>query len=116
LFIVRIGTFKANSGGQARQHVRLRPVRDGIATTRHAGLPMSRRSNMLWATNRERRFMAKPLRIGVVYDLRNPPESGMPTPDLYAAALEQVTWLDSLGLDLVWFTEHHFIDDGYLPS
>jgi len=54
--------------------------------------------------------------MGVVYDFRNPPESGMRTPDLYAAILEQVTWLDSLGLDLVWFTEHHFVDDGYLPS
>ena len=54
--------------------------------------------------------------MGVVYDFRNPPESGMRTRDLYAAMLEQVTWLDSLGLDLVWFTEHHFVDDGYLPS
>lgn len=60
--------------------------------------------------------MPQPLRMGVVYDFRNPPESGMRTPDLYAAILEQVTWLDSLGLDLVWFTEHHFVDDGYLPS
>jgi alkanesulfonate monooxygenase SsuD/methylene tetrahydromethanopterin reductase-like flavin-dependent oxidoreductase (luciferase family) len=60
--------------------------------------------------------MAKPLRLGVVYDFRNPPESGMRTQDLYAAIMEQVVWLDGLGLDLVWFTEHHFVEDGYLPS
>ena len=57
-----------------------------------------------------------PLRLGVVYDFRNPPDSGIPTPRLYAEILEQVAWLDTLGLDLVWFTEHHFVDDGYLPS
>ena len=60
--------------------------------------------------------MAKPLRLGVAYDFRNPPESGMSHRDLYAAILEQVAWLDGLGLDLVWFTEHHFVEDGYLPS
>jgi alkanesulfonate monooxygenase SsuD/methylene tetrahydromethanopterin reductase-like flavin-dependent oxidoreductase (luciferase family) len=60
--------------------------------------------------------MARPLRLGAVYDFRNPPESGMATPDFYAAIMEQVTWLDGLGLDLVWFTEHHFVADGYLPS
>src|SRR5215831_6225182 len=57
-----------------------------------------------------------PLRLGVVYDFRNPPDSGIATPDLYAQIIEQVAWLDGLGLDLVWFTEHHFVDDGYLPS
>ena len=57
-----------------------------------------------------------PLRVGVVYDFRNPPDSGIDTPRLYAEILDQVAWLDGLGLDLVWFTEHHFVDDGYLPS
>ena len=57
-----------------------------------------------------------PLRLGVVYDFRNPPDSGIETWRLYAEILEQVAWLDTLGLDLVWFTEHHFVDDGYLPS
>src|SRR5213076_561956 len=36
--------------------------------------------------------------------------------NLYVAIMEQVAWLDGLGLDLVWFTEHHFVEDGYLPS
>ena len=60
--------------------------------------------------------MAKPLRLGVAYDFRNPPESGLSHQALYAAIMDQVAWLDGLGLDLVWFTEHHFVDDGYLPS
>jgi alkanesulfonate monooxygenase SsuD/methylene tetrahydromethanopterin reductase-like flavin-dependent oxidoreductase (luciferase family) len=60
--------------------------------------------------------MAQPRRFGVVYDFRNPPDSGIETSRLYAEILDQVAWLDTLGLDLVWFTEHHFVDDGYLPS
>ncbi len=60
--------------------------------------------------------MTHALRFGVAYDFRNPPESGIDNPSLYAAILEQVAWLDGLGLDLAWFTEHHFVDDGYLPS
>src|SRR6476646_10263530 len=60
--------------------------------------------------------MRPPLRVGTVYDFRNTPESGMDMPSLYAAIMDQVVMLDMLGLDLVWFTEHHFLDDGYLPS
>ena len=60
--------------------------------------------------------MAKALRLGVAYDFRNPSASGMSHQALYAAIMEQVAWLDGLGLDLVWFTEHHFVEDGYLPS
>ncbi len=56
------------------------------------------------------------LRFGVCYDFRNPPDSGTSHQRLYAEILAQVKWLDSLGADLVWFTEHHFVDDGYLPS
>lgn len=56
------------------------------------------------------------LRIGVSYDFRNPPDSGVSDQAQYAEILEQVQWLDRLGADLVWFTEHHFVEDGYLPS
>ena len=59
---------------------------------------------------------ALPVRLGVVYDFRNPPDSGIDNTRLYAEIIDQVAWLDTLGLDLVWFTEHHFVDDGYLPS
>ena len=57
-----------------------------------------------------------PLRFGVVYDFRNPPDSGIPTPHLYAEILDQVAWLDTLPLDLVWFTEHHFVGDPFHPQ
>ena len=56
------------------------------------------------------------LRVGVCYDFRNPPDSGISNPDFYQEIIEQVKWLDDIGADLVWFTEHHFIEDGYLPS
>ena len=48
--------------------------------------------------------MTNPLRIGVCYDFRNPPDSGVSDRTLYAEVLEQVQWLDRLGADLVWFT------------
>ena len=41
--------------------------------------------------------MSKALRLGVVYDFRNPPESGMRTQDLYAAVMDQVAWLAGCG-------------------
>ena len=56
------------------------------------------------------------LRFGVCYDFRNPPDSGVTDRALYGEIMEQVRWLDRIGVDLVWFTEHHFVDDGYLPS
>jgi alkanesulfonate monooxygenase SsuD/methylene tetrahydromethanopterin reductase-like flavin-dependent oxidoreductase (luciferase family) len=56
------------------------------------------------------------LRFGACYDFRNPPGSVIPTSELYARILDQIAWLDEVGYDQVWFTEHHFVDDGYLPS
>ena len=60
--------------------------------------------------------MKPSLRLGVVYDFRNPCDSGVDNQAFYGEVMDQAVWLDGLGLDLVWFTEHHFVEDGYLPS
>jgi alkanesulfonate monooxygenase SsuD/methylene tetrahydromethanopterin reductase-like flavin-dependent oxidoreductase (luciferase family) len=60
--------------------------------------------------------VAQPLRFGVAYDFRNPPDSGMSNPELYARVLAQAELVDRLGYDSIWITEHHFVDDGYVPS
>lgn len=51
-----------------------------------------------------------------MYDFRNPPPWQVPFPRLYAETLEQIKAVEELGFDSVWVTEHHFTDDGYLPS
>jgi alkanesulfonate monooxygenase SsuD/methylene tetrahydromethanopterin reductase-like flavin-dependent oxidoreductase (luciferase family) len=57
-----------------------------------------------------------PLRLGVALDFRNPAGSGIPNAELYARVLAQAELVDALGYDLIWLTEHHFVEDGYLPS
>ena len=56
------------------------------------------------------------MEFGVLYDMRNPPYSGISNAELYAETLEHIEAVEELGFDTVWLTEHHFIDDEYLPS
>ena len=60
--------------------------------------------------------MTQPFRFGVMYDCRHVPGGEMSMADVYAATIEQSVLADQLGFDHVWFTEHHFLDDGYLPA
>jgi alkanesulfonate monooxygenase SsuD/methylene tetrahydromethanopterin reductase-like flavin-dependent oxidoreductase (luciferase family) len=60
--------------------------------------------------------MSPPLRVGVLYGFRNPPSSGLTTPQMYERVLQQIELVDELGFDHVWITEHHFVEDGYMPS
>lgn len=60
--------------------------------------------------------MRPPLRFGVAHDFRNPPGSGVPDAAVYADVLDQIVLAEQLGFDQVWFTEHHFVEDGYLPA
>ncbi|MCI3949464.1 MAG: luciferase [Acidimicrobiales bacterium] len=54
--------------------------------------------------------------VVIRFDLRTPPWGPVRTPELHAAALEYSRWADEQGLDLVVLSEHHGIEDGYLPS
>jgi probable F420-dependent oxidoreductase len=56
------------------------------------------------------------LSFGLWYDFRNPAPWQQSWQRLYQETLEQVAWVDSLGFDSVWLSEHHFTDDGYLPA
>jgi alkanesulfonate monooxygenase SsuD/methylene tetrahydromethanopterin reductase-like flavin-dependent oxidoreductase (luciferase family) len=56
------------------------------------------------------------LRFGLYYDFRNPVEWRQPSDRLYAEIFDQIAWAENHGFDDVWLSEHHFIDDGYLPS
>ena len=60
--------------------------------------------------------MTPPVRFGVAHDFRCPPGSDYTLADVYAQTIDQLRTLDRLGLDQVWFSEHHFVEDGYLPS
>ena len=49
-------------------------------------------------------------------DLRSPAFSPARTEDLYAAALDIAAWADTRGFDSIMVSEHHGVEDGFLPS
>lgn len=54
--------------------------------------------------------------FAVRFDFRNPSFAGTSMAERYSAALEMSEWADRLGGMFVGLSEHHFSDDGYLPS
>ena len=56
------------------------------------------------------------MKFGIWYHLRNPERWKQPAQDLYRKTLDQIVAAEKLGYDSVWVSEHHFTDDGYLPS
>jgi alkanesulfonate monooxygenase SsuD/methylene tetrahydromethanopterin reductase-like flavin-dependent oxidoreductase (luciferase family) len=54
--------------------------------------------------------------VGLRYDLRSAPFAASTHPDLYAACLEQSAWGEEHGVNLVTLSEHHGMEDGFLPS
>jgi len=56
------------------------------------------------------------MHFGLAYDLRNSLARPRPFADIYADFLRQVEWADAHGFQSVSLPEHHFTEDGYLPS
>lgn len=56
------------------------------------------------------------MEFGLLYDLRNPPRWGIPAAELYAETLDHIQAAEALGIHAIWVTEHHFVEDEYLPS
>lgn len=55
------------------------------------------------------------MKVGIYFDLRLPATRAEAPSRVYAHALEMAQAAEELGLDSVWYTEHHGFDDGYLP-
>jgi alkanesulfonate monooxygenase SsuD/methylene tetrahydromethanopterin reductase-like flavin-dependent oxidoreductase (luciferase family) len=53
--------------------------------------------------------------FGLWYDFRQKPPLG-DYASFYAECLEEIEESERLGFAGVWLSEHHFVDDGYLPS
>jgi alkanesulfonate monooxygenase SsuD/methylene tetrahydromethanopterin reductase-like flavin-dependent oxidoreductase (luciferase family) len=54
--------------------------------------------------------------IAMRFDMRCPEISPATPGDLYRTALEQAAWADERGVDALVLSEHHGVEDGYLPS
>lgn len=55
-------------------------------------------------------------KLGVWYDFRNPPEAKLPWSELYTRLIDQAVHCEQIGFDSIWVSEHHFLEEGYLPS
>jgi alkanesulfonate monooxygenase SsuD/methylene tetrahydromethanopterin reductase-like flavin-dependent oxidoreductase (luciferase family) len=56
------------------------------------------------------------VRIGIYFDLRNPPRWARDWSTVYGEALELCEQAEAWGIDNVWASEHHHFEDGYLTQ
>jgi alkanesulfonate monooxygenase SsuD/methylene tetrahydromethanopterin reductase-like flavin-dependent oxidoreductase (luciferase family) len=56
------------------------------------------------------------MRFGLLSECRNPADWKRPSGEVYADVLDALVAAESLGFEFADFLEHHFTDDGYLPS
>jgi alkanesulfonate monooxygenase SsuD/methylene tetrahydromethanopterin reductase-like flavin-dependent oxidoreductase (luciferase family) len=56
------------------------------------------------------------MRFGLMTDFRNPPQWQRKSAEVYADIIDHMVWAESIGFEDAAFLEHHFTDDGYIPS
>ncbi|MCC2655291.1 MAG: luciferase-like protein [Panacagrimonas sp.] len=56
------------------------------------------------------------MKMGVMFDFRNPEPWRKPYPEFYKSQIDQIVRTEELGFDNCWLTEHHFVEDGYNPA
>ena len=57
------------------------------------------------------------MRFGVGdFSGQRPPGSPVTHARLYAELLDQAAFIEDVGLDSMWVSEHHFAEDGYMPA
>ena len=56
------------------------------------------------------------MKVGLYFDMRNPPERAVDKSRLYGFTLDMCQEAEKLGCDSIWLSEHHLFDDGYLPQ
>lgn len=54
--------------------------------------------------------------IGLRFDLRVPPFAQTTHEQQYAACVEMTQWADKLGFDFIALSEHHGVEDGFMPA
>jgi len=56
------------------------------------------------------------VQLGLYFDLRNPPQWRRDWSRVYGFTLEMCEEAEHLGIDSLWFSEHHGFEDGYLTQ
>ena len=54
--------------------------------------------------------------ISMRHDFRAPAFAPQSSKEIYATALEQFAWADEHGFDSLVLSEHHGVDDGWMPA
>jgi alkanesulfonate monooxygenase SsuD/methylene tetrahydromethanopterin reductase-like flavin-dependent oxidoreductase (luciferase family) len=54
--------------------------------------------------------------FGLLYSFRDPPQWKLGYQQVYSEMVQHIVEMENVGFDTIWLTEHHFSEDGYLPS